>query len=520
MHKNIFIVIPFLAIFLFSCSPQATTEPIELTAAIPTVQPPNTSTPFPTATRIPTQTPIPTDTVEPTIRATIPPLPTATEIIVPTIEPTAVPLTQTYATAFSISGEPITVFEFGTGDTDLILIGGMHGGYEWNTVLLMYEIIDWLNENIDVVPKNMKVSVIPVMNPDGLKLITGSSSQFSRDDVPFNADPGRFNANGVDLNRNWNCVWEPIGFWRGQEVDAGDFPESEKEVQSIRFFIQEINPAGVIFYHSAAGSLYPGYCNGIVADGTDALVNAYEGGSGFPQPTSGGVVFSYPVTGGAADYLATINIAAFEVELTNHKDTEFERNRDGLLSIFELLGEQPAVESVEASEEEIECPPENEPFELTGLDDPASYIGRHFDEIPFGWDSEAGFVIDDIYLADVIQRDNDYIVWLEETICRYANNGGTSPYTEITDILFLPLEENSGNGPRIITHTCWFIDDYLDSTEDLRDRGREDIVAIGQFDNYREPPTRIDSAWIANTQTGKFEPLDPELIQCYGILGL
>ena len=230
------------------------------------------------------------------------------------------------------------VHQFGRGETHLILIGGMHGGYEWNTVLLMYEIIDWLDANHEIVPKNLKLSIIPAMNPDGLKIIIGNSGRFSRDVIPRNVDSGRFNANGVDLNRNWDCVWQPVGYWRKQEVNAGSYPASEKEVQDIGFFIRESNPAGVIFYHSAAGSLYPGYCNGIVADGTAPFVAAYEAGSGFSPPARGGVVFSYPVTGGAADYLATLNIPAFEVELTNHYDTEFARNRDGLLKVFELLG--------------------------------------------------------------------------------------------------------------------------------------------------------------------------------------
>lgn len=325
-----------LALLLFGCSPAV--ELAAITAEIPTVEAPQIATPVPTVTRIPTQTPIPTDTVEPTIRATIAALPTATpEELLPTISPTPLPPTTTYATTFSTNGEPITVHQFGRGETHLILIGGIHGGYEWNTVLLMYELIDWLSENIDLIPKNIKLSIIPVMNPDGLKLTTGSSGRFDIADVPFYTNDGRFNANGVDLNRNWDCVWSPIAYWRNEEVYAGDFANSEKEVQDIGFFIRESNPAGVIFYHSAAGAIYPGYCDGTVADGTPPLVAAYEAGSGFPPPAQSDTPLTYAVTGGAADYLATINIPAFEVELTNHEDTEFERNRAGLLAVFELL---------------------------------------------------------------------------------------------------------------------------------------------------------------------------------------
>ena len=188
------------------------------------------------------------------------------------------------------------------------------------------------------------------MNPDGLRLITGSPGRFNEEDVPSSTDAGRFNANGVDLNRNWNCDWTPVGYWRNQEVDAGSGPESEREVLNVRFHVESSNPAGVIFYHSAASALYPGICNGVKADGTDAIVAAYETGSGYSPPARGGTIIGYAVTGGAADYFATKNIAAFEVELTNHQDTEFDRNLAGVLEVISLLA--PDTEPEQEEEEE------------------------------------------------------------------------------------------------------------------------------------------------------------------------
>lgn len=341
MQKTILPISFLLTLFLFSCTPTIEPEEPELAALptlIPSVVPPDTATAIPLPTHIPTSTPTSTDTPEPTATAT--PLPTATtEVIPPTETAVPLPLTTTYAAAFSVNGEPLQVHQFGRGEVHLILIGGIHGGYEWNTVLLMYELIDWLNDNLDAVPENLKLSIIPVMNPDGLKLITGSSSRFTINDVPFNTDAGRFNANGVDLNRNWDCDWNPTAYWRNEEVSGGSFVGSEKEVQNISYFIRESNPAGVVFYHSAAGALYGGRCNGAIADGTDALVRAYEVGSGFSPPERGGLNISYVATGTAIDYLATQNIAAFEVELTNHQDTEFERNLAGVLSLIDLLSE-------------------------------------------------------------------------------------------------------------------------------------------------------------------------------------
>src|SRR3989344_657286 len=76
----------------------------------------------------------------------------------------------------SAGGEVITAYHFGTGETELLFIGGIHGGYSWNTSLLAFELIDWLEENEDKVPKNVKGTIIPVLNPDGLKVVTWNSA--------------------------------------------------------------------------------------------------------------------------------------------------------------------------------------------------------------------------------------------------------------------------------------------------------------------------------------------------------
>lgn len=307
------------------------------TIDVPTIKAPDTATPIPTPTRIPTNTPTASPTPVVTLASTVAALPSPTPTVVETDTPTPRPESITYATAFSTQGEPINVHQFGWGETHLILIGGVHGGYEWNTVLLMYELIDWFTANPEAVPENLRLSIIPVMNPDGLKLITGSPGRFTRDDVPVQTDAGRFNANGVDLNRNWDCEWQSVGYWRREEVSAGTAPESEVETQALRFFIEEQNPAGVIFYHSAAEAIYPGFCGDVTADGTDQLLFAYETGSGYLPPSKGGTTFNYPVTGTAPDYLALKNIAAIDVELTDHFGTEFERNLAGVQEVIRWL---------------------------------------------------------------------------------------------------------------------------------------------------------------------------------------
>ena len=42
----------------------------------------------------------------------------------------------------SVQGREIDSYTYGKGETHLMFVGGIHGGYEWNSVLLAYTFID------------------------------------------------------------------------------------------------------------------------------------------------------------------------------------------------------------------------------------------------------------------------------------------------------------------------------------------------------------------------------------------
>ena len=123
----------------------------------------------------------------------------------------------------SVEGRDITAYHYGEGDTQLWFVGGIHGGYSWNTALVAYEMMDYLEENPNVIPDNVEVTVIPVLNPDGQNKVVGSAGRFTKADVPSSQNlriPGRFNTNNVDLNRNFDCDWQSTGTWQNRTVDG------------------------------------------------------------------------------------------------------------------------------------------------------------------------------------------------------------------------------------------------------------------------------------------------------------
>jgi hypothetical protein len=230
----------------------------------------------------------------------------------------------------SVEGRPIEAYEIGTGPTDLLLVGGIHGGYEWNSTLLAWEMIDYYGAAPGLVPENVTLHIIPVLNPDGLALVVGTSSRFVLSDVPSPSSrvaAGRFNANSVDLNRNFDCNWAPESTWRGNVVSAGTAPFSEPEAAALRDYVTRTQPEAAAFWHSQANNVYGSACNSGVLPLTSVLGAAYAeaGNYGFVE-----LFDAYPITGDVEGWLASIGIPAVTVELETFNQTEWERNLAGV----------------------------------------------------------------------------------------------------------------------------------------------------------------------------------------------
>lgn len=233
----------------------------------------------------------------------------------------------------SVEGRAIEAYTYGNGKTHLLFVGGVHGGYEWNSTVLSYEFMDYLKENPEFIPNNMTITVIPSANPDGLYKVIGKEGRFTSADVPQAkrvAGTGRFNANNVDLNRNFDCKWKPKGTWRGNVVNAGTEAFSEPEAIAIRNVVLESKPDAVIFWHSQANAVYASECkNGILPE-TLAIMNTYARASGYAPVKS---FDAYEVNGDAEGWLASINIPAITVELKTHETIEWKQNLAGITAL-------------------------------------------------------------------------------------------------------------------------------------------------------------------------------------------
>jgi len=230
----------------------------------------------------------------------------------------------------------ISAYHFGTGEKELLFIGGIHGGYSWNTALLGFELIAWLEANEDKLPNNVKVTVIPVLNPDGLEKVTGKTDRFTSTDVNKTQSvrvSGRFNDNKVDLNRNFACEWQTTGTWQNQSVSGGKAAFSEPETQAVKTYVERNNPTAVVTWYSAAGGVYASDCKNGVSEATLALTNLFAKASGY---TAHEEFDYYEITGDMVNWLASQRIPAISVLLTNHEQTEFAKNLAGVEAMLKF----------------------------------------------------------------------------------------------------------------------------------------------------------------------------------------
>ena len=260
----------------------------------------------------------------------------------PTILPTPVPPTPAptpqpffegpfvYGTSFA--GRPLQAYRLGTGPSVRAIVGGIHGGYEWNTVVLVGEILEYLQEHPTLVPQDVTLYVIPCANPDGHAAGTDRYR-------------GRVNGNGVDLNRNWGYDWQPAATHGRRPVDAGTHPFSEPETAALRDLILERHVTAAVFYHSAMARIFYGAERDCSA--TCQLAQEVSDATGYP--ISAGVP-GQVTTGNAIDWMSARGLAGIEVELTTHEDIEWERNLQGLRAFLDWTPPPAPAPLVQTSE--------------------------------------------------------------------------------------------------------------------------------------------------------------------------
>ncbi len=272
--------------------------------------PPANAEVTPTPAKIPTQTPGPSPT----------------PIVFPTIQPTNDALWEgPIVIGYSVEERPIEIWRFGKGERKYLVIAGIHGGYEINTIELADQLIAYFSRKPDAVPSDATLFILRSLNPDG-------------ESKPHKKE-GRANANDVDLNRSfpvgWSPTWNRDGCWDLLELNAGPYPASEPETIALMAFVLENPVIAVISYHSAAPGFYPA---GEPRDPNSIALSKYlSNATGYPYPA---YITGCYMTGSLVDWTLAAGAAGADVELSTHWDTEFDVNLTLVLALLRWTPEE------------------------------------------------------------------------------------------------------------------------------------------------------------------------------------
>ena len=215
----------------------------------------------------------------------------------------------------SVQGRGIFASYFGNGSKKIIFFGAMHGS-EANTKTTMSKLITELESNSSKIPEDKTVIVITTLNPDGV------------------ANKTRFNANSVDLNRNFNSSdWVQGTYFKENfyHMGGGEYPFSEPESITLRDLVIRENPYLIVSYHSAAAYVVPSNTSRSVELG---ILYAQLSGYRYIAPGTKGA-FTYDITGTFEGWAGQNGYNAMVIELASAHNNEFSRNRKAIWKMIE-----------------------------------------------------------------------------------------------------------------------------------------------------------------------------------------
>ena len=200
------------------------------------------------------------------------------------------PFLQVQNVGFSVLGKQLPIIRLGRGEKEVFYSASFHAN-EWITsVILMKFIEDYciaytnnsnlFGYNIRNLFRTVSIYIMPMVNPDGVNLVTGAynansniyrsfqsiSNKYPR--IPF-PNGWKANFNGVDLNLQFPAGWEQAkeikysqGFTSPAPRDfVGYGPLTEPESLAIYNFTLSHNFRLVISYHTQGQEIYWNFQN-------------------------------------------------------------------------------------------------------------------------------------------------------------------------------------------------------------------------------------------------------------------
>ena len=182
-------------------------------------------------------------------------------------------------------GRPVTALSLGKGERRVLYTAAHHAN-EWITATVLLKFTEDLCEAIrtggelwgvpgDMLQKNAAIFLVPMVDPDGVDLVTGAISEDSREyalaravsrnfpQIPF-PEGWKANLAGVDLNLQYPAGWlqaREIKFSQGFDRPAprdyvGRAPLNQPETLALARYTEDVDPELVLAYHTQGAVIY------------------------------------------------------------------------------------------------------------------------------------------------------------------------------------------------------------------------------------------------------------------------
>ena len=234
----------------------------------------------------------------------------------------------------SVMEKKIYCIKLGKGKKKLF-INGAHHGLEYLTSAFIMRFLkeaasslrkksEMLDYDIVKLFDEVSLYAVPMVNPDGVDIAIHGidiTNDYHRKLISmvgihsFNK-VWQANANGVDINHNYNAGWRVVKEIPSPTKYSGAYPESEPETKAIVDFVRSENFDMLIAFHSQGGEIYYDF-DGSVSKEAEKIAKAMSEVSGYKATfAEGSAAF-----GGCKDwFIKEFGKAGFTIEIGHGKN--------------------------------------------------------------------------------------------------------------------------------------------------------------------------------------------------------
>ncbi len=231
-------------------------------------------------------------------------------------------------------GREIYCLKTGRGDKKLVITGAHHGLEYITTCFLMRFVKEYnfaLMNDGKLFDKNavefftdVTLYILPMINPDGVDIAVNGlditnpvhRKLISSVGIHSFSKVWQANASGVDLNHNYDALWQNTVKKPAPSLYGGKYPESEPETIALCGFLRDLKADMLICFHSQGREIYYDF-DGMVEKRSEDIANRMGEVSGYAVTMPVGTA-SY---GGCKDwFIKEFGNPGFTVEMAMGKN--------------------------------------------------------------------------------------------------------------------------------------------------------------------------------------------------------